>query len=137
MSLPEDVDGLVRIKAFGVGGGGGNAVSRMAREAVPGIEYIAVNTDAQALARSDAPYRLRIGDQITRGLGAGGNPEIGRQAAEESRDDIYESVKNSDNGLCCQRHGRRHGNRRGPGHCIRCAGKRRADNRHRHPTLRL
>ena len=96
MALPEDVDGLVRIKAFGVGGGGGNAVSRMAREAVPGIEYIAVNTDAQALARSDAPYRLRIGDQITRGLGAGGNPEIGRQAAEESRDDIYEAVKNSD-----------------------------------------
>ena len=96
MALSEDVDGLVRIKAFGVGGGGSNAVSRMAREAVPGIEYIAVNTDAQALARTDTPFRLRIGDQITRGLGAGGNPEIGREAAEESRDDIYEAVKTSD-----------------------------------------
>ena len=67
MALPEDVDGLVRIKAFGVGGGGSNAVSRMAREAVPGIEYVAVNTDAQALARTDTPFRLRIGDNITRG----------------------------------------------------------------------
>ena len=96
MSLANDVDSLVRIKAFGIGGGGGNAVSRMAREASPGVEYIAVNTDAQALMRTDAPIRLRIGDALTRGLGAGGNPEIGRQAAEESRDDIYEAVKGSD-----------------------------------------
>ena len=96
MSLGNDIDSLVSIKAFGVGGGGSNAVSRMAREASPGVEYIAVNTDAQALMRTDAPVRLRIGDALTRGLGAGGNPEIGQQAAEESRDDIYEAVKGCD-----------------------------------------
>jgi cell division protein FtsZ len=96
MALSNDIDSLVKIKCFGVGGGGSNAVSRMAKEASPGVEYVGVNTDAQALARMDTPIRLRIGDQLTRGLGAGGNPEIGMKAAEESRDDIYESVKGAD-----------------------------------------
>ncbi|MBI4236367.1 MAG: cell division protein FtsZ, partial [Chloroflexi bacterium] len=96
MALVNDLDNLVKIKCFGVGGGGGNAVSRMAREATGGVEYIAVNTDAQALMRCDVPFRLRIGDSLTRGLGAGGNPELGQKAAEESRDDIYDAIKGAD-----------------------------------------
>jgi cell division protein FtsZ len=96
MTTEKDIENLVSIKAFGVGGGGSNAVSRMAADASPSVEYIAVNTDAQALIKTAAPTKLRIGDQLTRGLGAGGDPEIGNQAAEESREDIYEVVKGSD-----------------------------------------
>jgi cell division protein FtsZ len=96
MSLDNEMDSLVSIKAFGVGGGGSNAVSRMAQDASASVEYIAVNTDAQALLKATTPIKLRIGDQLTRGLGAGGDPEIGADAAEESRDDIYEVVKGAD-----------------------------------------
>ena len=96
MSLTSDVDSLVKIKCFGVGGGGCNAVTRMVAQASPGVEYIAVNTDAQALTRNERFGRLRIGDSLTRGLGAGGSPEVGQMAAEESRDQIYEELKGSD-----------------------------------------
>ena len=71
-------------QSFGVGGGGGNAVNRMIEEGMGGVEFISVNTDAQALLLSQAKTRVRIGDKLTRGLGAGGNPEVGRKAAEES-----------------------------------------------------
>jgi len=89
-------DGVARIKVVGVGGGGCNAVTRMFKERVQGVEYLGLNTDAQALMKSEVPLRIRMGDKLTRGLGVGGDPEIGKQSAEESRDEIYESVKDSD-----------------------------------------
>ena len=91
-----DIDGIARVKVIGVGGGGCNAVNRMYRERVPHVEYLAVNTDAQHLVRLDVPVKIRIGDMITRGLGVGGDPEIGRTAAEESREEIYELVRGAD-----------------------------------------
>ncbi len=90
------MDGLAQVKVIGVGGGGSNAVNRMFRERVPGVEYLAVNTDAQHLLRLDIPVKIRIGEKLTRGLGVGGDPEIGRAAAEESREEIYEAVRNAD-----------------------------------------
>jgi cell division protein FtsZ len=89
-------ESFARIKVVGIGGGGSNAVNRMMEEGLTGIEYVAVNTDAQALLLSDAPTRVRIGDKLTRGLGAGGDPEVGQKAAEESADDLYEVLKGSD-----------------------------------------
>ena len=90
------MESFARIKVVGVGGGGSNAVNRMIEEGLAGIEFVAVNTDAQALLLSDAPKRVRIGDKLTRGLGAGGNPETGKNAAEESAEDLYEVLKGSD-----------------------------------------
>jgi cell division protein FtsZ len=87
---------FARIKVVGVGGGGCNAVNRMIEEGIQGIEFIAVNTDGQALMESHAQIRVRIGDKSTRGLGAGGVPEIGKKAAEESADELYEVLKGSD-----------------------------------------
>lgn len=87
---------FARIKVVGVGGGGCNAVNRMISEGIQGIEFIAVNTDGQALTQSLAQTRVRIGDKTTRGLGAGGVPEIGQKAAEESADDLYNVLKGSD-----------------------------------------
>jgi len=87
---------FARIKVIGVGGGGSNAVNRMIEEGIQGVEFIAVNTDAQALLLSRAPMRVRLGDKITRGLGAGGDPEVGRKAAEESADDLYNVLKGAD-----------------------------------------
>jgi len=85
-----------RIKVFGCGGGGSNAITRMVREEIHGVEFIAVNTDAQALAITEAPVRLQIGEKITRGLGAGGDHNVGQKAAEESRDEIKELVAGAD-----------------------------------------
>jgi cell division protein FtsZ len=85
-----------QIKVVGVGGGGQNAVNRMIAEGLVGIEFIAVNTDQQALMLSHAPIRVRIGEKVTRGLGAGGNAEIGEKAAEESADEIYGLLKGAD-----------------------------------------
>ena len=87
---------FAQIKVIGVGGGGGNAVNRMVNEGLGGVEFIAVNTDNQALMLSKAKTRVRIGDKLTRGLGAGGNPEIGRKAAEESADELYEVLRGAD-----------------------------------------
>ncbi len=89
-------ESFARIKVIGVGGGGCNAVNRMIEEGLKGIEFITVNTDAQALVVSRAQTRVRIGDKVTRGLGAGGNPEVGRKAAEESAEELYEVLKGSD-----------------------------------------
>jgi cell division protein FtsZ len=89
-------EGFAQIKVVGVGGGGGNAVNRMVIEGLGGVEFIAVNTDNQALMLSKAKTRVRIGDKLTRGLGAGGNPEIGRKAAEESADELYEVLRGAD-----------------------------------------
>ena len=96
MNPSPQAESFARIKVVGIGGGGSNAVNRMIEEGLAGIEFVAVNTDAQALLLSDAPTRVRIGDKLTRGLGAGGDPEVGQKAAEESAEDIYEVIKGSD-----------------------------------------
>ena len=84
---------LARIKVVGVGGGGNNAVNRMIDSGLQGVEFIAVNCDAQALLLSKAPTKIQIGEEITRGLGAGANPEVGEKAAEESKDEVAEALK--------------------------------------------
>lgn len=91
-----DVSPLVRIKVIGVGGGGNNTVNRMIEHGVQGVEFIAVNTDAQALNLSKADVKMQIGAALTRGLGAGANPEVGREAAEESREQIQEVLQGAD-----------------------------------------
>lgn len=95
-NTPNFVENFANIKVIGVGGGGQNAVNRMIEEGIQGVEFIAINTDAQALMSSSAPQRIRIGDKLTRGLGSGGNPDIGHRAAEESRDEIAEVCKGAD-----------------------------------------
>ena len=90
------VEAFARIKVVGVGGGGCNAVNRMIDEGVQGIEFITVNTDAQALLMSKASTKVRIGDKTTNGLGAGGVPETGRKSAEESSEELYQTLKGSD-----------------------------------------
>ena len=87
---------LAKIKVVGVGGGGGNAVNRMIDAGVQGVDFIAVNCDAQALILSKAQTKLQIGEKLTKGLGAGANPEIGQKAAEESVDEITEKLKGAD-----------------------------------------
>src|SRR6186713_2244831 len=87
---------LAVIKVVGIGGGGTNAVNRMVDAGLKGVEFIAVNTDAQALQMTDADIKLQIGGQLTRGLGAGANPEAGYGAANESRDEIKEALKGAD-----------------------------------------
>ena len=94
--IPEIGRGVPLIKVLGVGGGGSNAVSRMYKEKLPVVEYYALNTDAQHLARCDVHYRIALGRNLTRGLGAGAQPELGRQAAEESRAEIEQSVRGAD-----------------------------------------
>ncbi len=89
-------ESFARIKVVGVGGGGCNAVNRMISEGMQGVEFIAINTDAQALLLSQAKTRVRIGDKSTRGLGAGGNPEMGQKAAEEFAEELYEVLRGSD-----------------------------------------
>ncbi|MDQ0221238.1 cell division protein FtsZ [Peribacillus cavernae] len=91
-----NVDPLAMIKVIGIGGGGNNAVNRMIEDGVQGVEFIAVNTDAQALGLSRAEIKLQIGTSLTRGLGAGANPEVGRKAAEESKKPIQEALKGAD-----------------------------------------
>jgi len=89
-------ESFARIKVVGVGGAGCNAVNRMIAEGIQGIEFVAVNTDGQALMQSNAQTRVRIGDKSTRGLGAGGIPEMGKKAAEESADELYAVLKGAD-----------------------------------------
>jgi len=91
-SLPQSA----RMKVVGVGGGGGNAVNRMIEEQLQGVEFISVNTDAQALLNSRSDVKIQIGKKLTRGLGAGARPEIGRQAIEENRDEVMRSIQGAD-----------------------------------------
>ncbi|HUV26426.1 MAG TPA: cell division protein FtsZ [Anaerolineales bacterium] len=93
---PNQVESFANIKVVGVGGGGCNAVDRMIEEGLHGVEFIAINTDAQALMLSKAPVRVRIGDKLTRGLGSGGNPETGKKAAEESAEEMYDVLRGAD-----------------------------------------
>ena len=86
----------VRIKVVGLGGGGSNAVTRMVRDGVDGVEFIAMNTDAQSLAITEAPTRIQLGEKLVRGLGAGGDHHVGQKAAEECRDEIREVVNGAE-----------------------------------------
>jgi cell division protein FtsZ len=96
MPLRSDSENFALIRVIGVGGGGSNAVNRMIRAEMMGVEFIACNTDAQALLQSDAPHKIRIGDKITRGLGAGGDASIGQRSAEEDSEKIAEALRDSD-----------------------------------------
>lgn len=87
---------FARIKVIGIGGSGGKAIQRMMSEKIHGVEFIGINTDAQDLHSSNAPIKIHIGKNLTKGLGAGMNPEIGRQAAEETRDEIQDAIKGAD-----------------------------------------
>ncbi len=91
-----DMDQLAQIKVIGVGGGGSNAVNRMIENGVKGVEFITVNTDAQALHLAKSEAKLQIGDKLTRGLGAGANPEVGKKAAEESKEQIVNALRGAD-----------------------------------------
>jgi len=91
-----DMDQFATIKVVGVGGGGNNAVNRMIEHGLKGVDFISVNTDKQALYVSQATQKIQIGEKLTKGLGAGANPEIGQKAAEESKDDIAQILKGAD-----------------------------------------
>jgi cell division protein FtsZ len=93
---PEFVPRFAKIKVMGLGGGGSNAVSRMVREGIGGVEFIAANTDAQALLYAEAPIRIQIGPGLSKGLGVGGDPQIGLEAAEESRDLLRATIGDCD-----------------------------------------
>lgn len=93
--IPE-MNPVASIKVIGVGGGGGNAINRMIKANLRGIEFIAVNTDAQALYHSEAPIKINVGKATTRGLGAGSNPDVGRQAAEENAEEIRQALEGAD-----------------------------------------
>lgn len=94
--MPNQIETFARIKVVGVGGGGCNAVDRMIDEGMQGVEFVGVNTDAQALLLSKAPTRVRVGEKLTRGLGSGGDPEVGRKATEESAEELYTVLKGAD-----------------------------------------
>ncbi len=96
VEIKPDVETFARIKVVGVGGGGSNAISRMVESQLTGVEFMVVNTDAQDLHHCKAEEKIHIGKNLTRGLGAGMNPELGRQAAEENRDEIHEALKGTD-----------------------------------------
>jgi cell division protein FtsZ len=96
MSNYIDIDLLPDIKVLGVGGGGCNAVDRMIRSRIPGVTFVACNTDAQSLAMSEAPNRLRIGEKLTKGLGVGGDPSRGERAAEESREELHNLLRGTE-----------------------------------------
>jgi cell division protein FtsZ len=96
MEITPEITPVANIKVIGVGGGGGNAVNRMIKSGLKGIDFISINTDAQALYHSEASTKINIGKATTRGLGAGSNPDVGRQAAEESIDEIKDAIEGSD-----------------------------------------
>lgn len=96
LELDLEIEQYARIKVVGVGGGGNNAVNCMIEAGLKGVEFLAINTDAQALSRSLAPHKIQIGEKLTRGLGAGANPEIGMKAAEESREQLQQFLRGAD-----------------------------------------
>src|SRR6056297_3170643 len=96
LEFDTDIERFAQIKVVGVGGGGNNAVNRMIDANLKGVQFIAVNTDKQALFSSKAEFKIQIGEKITKGLGAGANPEIGKKSAEESRDEIRQALNGAD-----------------------------------------
>jgi len=114
------LDGTATIKVIGVGGAGNNAVNRMIDAGIRGVDFIAVNTDRQALLLSKANTKIQIGEKITRGLGAGANPDIGAQAAEESKAEIQEALRGADMVFVTAGMGRRNWNRCCSNSCNMC-----------------
>jgi len=96
MDKRSDLEGFALIKVVGVGGSGGSAITRMINSKLRGVEFVSINTDAQALAFNEAPIKIQIGKETTRGLGAGSDPEIGRKAIEENKEEVYEALKGGD-----------------------------------------
>ena len=96
LNFDVEMDNFAKIKVIGVGGGGNNAVNRMVEAQLKGVEFIAVNTDKQALYTSKAEYKIQVGEKLTRGLGAGANPEVGKKSAEESKDEIIKVLEGAD-----------------------------------------
>ena len=129
--------GFTEVKIVGVGGGGGNAVNRMIEADLRGVEFVAVNTDAQALAQSLALHRLRIGPRTGRGLGAGGDPFQGQRAAEDSADELREVLAGSDMVFVTAGMGGGTGTGAAPIVGRPGQGARRPDRGRRHPTLRF
>lgn len=113
MFEPMELTNDAVIKVIGVGGGGGNAVEHMVRERIEGVEFFAVNTDAQALRKTAVGQTIQIGSGITKGLGAGANPEVGRNAADEDREALRAALDGADMVFIAGRHGRRYRYRRG------------------------
>lgn len=96
MDKRSELEGFALIKVVGVGGSGGSAVTRMINSKLRGVEFVSINTDAQSLAFNEAPIKIQIGKETTRGLGAGADPEIGRKAIEENKEEVYEALKGAD-----------------------------------------
>ena len=107
-------ESVVNIKVIGVGGGGNNVVNRMVHTGTKGVDFIAVNTDKQALTMSAATYKIQIGEKLTQGQGAGSDPEVGRKSAEESRTQIAKALEGANMVFITAEHGRWHRHRRGP-----------------------
>ena len=128
---------LAVIKVVGVGGGGVNAVNRMIERGLKGVEFIAVNTDAQALLMSDADVKLDVGRELTRGLGAGAQPEVGRKAAEDHKEEIEEVLKGADMVFVTAGEGGGTGTGGAPVIAAIVAQARRADDRRRDPAVLL
>ena len=113
-------EAAARIIVVGVGGGGNNAVNRMIDEQIAGVEFIAVNTDKQALQLCKAPTLMQIGEKLTKGLGAGAQPEVGEKAAEESSEEISAALERCGHGVRNMRYGRRNGYRCCTCYCTYC-----------------
>src|SRR5512137_495189 len=96
MAKSSFVQAPAKIKVIGMGGGGCNAITRMVRDEIRGVEFVAMNTDAQALAITEAPMRFQLGEKLTRGLGCGGDPKVGAKSAEENRDELMDLVSGTD-----------------------------------------
>ena len=128
---------LAVIKVVGVGGGGTNAVNRMVDAGLTGVEFIAVNTDAQALLMSDADVKLHIGSTATRGLGAGADPDVGQAAAQESRDELKEALKGADMVFVTAGEGGGTGTGAAPDRRRARTRDRRAHRRRRHEAVRV
>ena len=96
LNFDVEMNNFAKIKVIGVGGGGNNAVNRMVEAQLKGVEFIAVNTDRQALYTSKAEHKIQVGEKLTRGLGAGANPEVGKKSAEESKDEILKVLEGAD-----------------------------------------
>ena len=120
LEFESSIDTLATIKVIGVGGGGNNAVNRMIEHGVQGVEFISVNTDAQALNLSKAEIKMQIGAKLTRGLGAGANPEVGKKAAEESKEQIEAALQGADMVFVTCWYGRRNRNWCGSCSCSNC-----------------
>ena len=137
LKMPDIRELKPRITVFGVGGAGGNAVNNMITAGLHGCDFVVANTDAQALTLSKAERIIQMGIQVTEGLGAGSQPDVGRAAAEEVIDEIRDHLAGRAHGVRHRRHGRRHRHRRSAGRCAMRQGARHPDRRRRHQAVPL